>query len=96
MDSISSDLVESFYKDGDDLKAKRRLTAIVGASYLLHLRASEPERLSEQEHRLLESLLEELEVAPDQAYELLKELEERGPSEVLRSLADSEPSSGDR
>lgn len=87
MDTISSSLVDEFYKDDQELKKKRRITAIVGASYLLHLRASRPEALSPAEVKLLEQLLAELEVPAQLALELLKEMEEKGPSAVMKVLA---------
>ena len=87
MDSISSDLVEEFYKDGKDLKARRRLTAIVGASYLLHLRSSSPEKMTESENNLLDSLLEELGVSPDKAIELFQEIEEKGSLDLFETFS---------
>ena len=93
MDSISSELVDDFYKEDPDLKRKRRVTAIVGASYLLHLQASEPERMGEGEKRLLDTLLSELDVPAEAAVELLKELEEHGPDDLLGLLGDAGPSS---
>lgn len=86
MDSISSELVDDFYKEDPDLKRKRRVTAIVGASYLLHLRATAPERMGEGERRLLDTLLAELDVPADAAVELLRELEEHGPEDLLDLL----------
>lgn len=83
MDSISSTLVDSFYRDDDELKRKKRLTAIVGASYLLHVKASRPEALSAAEAELLESLLGELGIAEDEAVELLREIEEKGTQDLL-------------
>lgn len=86
MDSISSELVDDYYKDDPDLKRKRRVTAIVGASYLLHLRATEPERMGEGEERLLDKLLAELDVPAEVAVELLRELEAHGPDDLLGLL----------
>lgn len=86
LDTISSSLVDAFYKDDDELKHRRRVTAIVGASYLLHLRATDPDRLTEAESRLLESLLSELGVPEGEALELLKEIEERGAESILQML----------
>jgi hypothetical protein len=86
VDSISSELVDDYYKDDPDLKRKRRVTAIVGASYLLHLRATEPDRMGEGEQRLLDKLLTELDVPADAAVELLKELEEHGTEDLLGLL----------
>lgn len=91
MDSISSELVDDFYKEDPDLKRKRRVTAIVGASYLLHLRATEPERMGEGEQRLLDKLLSELDVPAEAAVELLKELEEHGPDDLLGLLEEGSP-----
>ncbi len=86
MDSISSSLVDSYYKDDDELKQKRRITAIVGASYLLHKKASDPARLSPKEEALLEELLAELGVPGEEALELLREIEEKGPGDLLERL----------
>jgi hypothetical protein len=91
VDSISSELVDDYYKDDPDLKRKRRVTAIVGASYLLHLRATEPDRMGEGEQRLLDKLLAELDVPSDAAVELLKELEEHGTEDLL-GLLEEDPS----
>lgn len=83
VDTISSELVEDFYKDDPNLKRKRRLTAIVGASYLLSLRAHQPEQLSDSEKGLLDSLLSELEVSAEEAVDLLREIEQKGSTDLL-------------
>lgn len=95
MDTISSELVEDYYKDETDLKRKRRVTAIVGASYLLHLRTNEPDRMTESQVMLLDRLLEELEVPAEAAVELLRELEERGPEDLSQLLGEHLDDDGD-
>lgn len=95
MDTISSELVEDFYKDDPNLKRKRRLTAIVGASYLLSLRAHQPEQLSEPESNLLESLLAELEVSAEEAVELLREIEQKGSLDLLEFFGRPEDEAGE-
>ncbi len=93
LDTISSELVDDFYKDETDLKKKRRVTAIVGASYLLHLKASEPNRMSEGDSRLLDRLLVELDVPEEVALELIKELEENGSEDLIGMFSQGSDSS---
>jgi phage I-like protein len=83
LDTISSELVEDFYKEDPNLKRKQRLTAIVGASYLLSLRAHQPQQLTESEGNLLDKLLSELGVSSEEAVELLQEIEQKGKLDLV-------------
>jgi hypothetical protein len=74
MDDISSFILENFYENGRRLVTDRRVSAIVGACYLLNLKKYHPEHFGERETHLLKELLEELGLGEQKALELLDEL----------------------
>lgn len=86
MDDISSFILENFYENGRRLVDNRRVSAIVGACYLLNLKRCHPESFGERETRLLAELLEELGLGEQKALELLEELnrgwEDREPEKT--------------
>lgn len=74
MDDISSFILENFYESGRRLVTNRRVSAIVGACYLLNLKKFHPEIFGERDAHLLKELLEELGLGEMKALELLEEL----------------------
>jgi hypothetical protein len=74
MDDISAFILENFYKDDRRLAKDRRVSAIVGACYLLNLKRFHPEVFGPREGELLQQMLGELELEEHQAAELLEEL----------------------
>ncbi len=74
MDDISSFIVEQFYKNDRSLLNNKRVSAFVGACYFLNLKRLHPEVFSEQDSKLLDSLLEELDLNEAKAAELLEEI----------------------
>ncbi|MBI4871241.1 MAG: hypothetical protein HY814_06700 [Candidatus Riflebacteria bacterium] len=75
MDDISSFILENFYADDRNLVANRRISAIVGACYLLNLKRFHPEVFGERDAKLLDALLGELGLEESRASELLQELD---------------------
>ncbi|MBI4865838.1 MAG: hypothetical protein HY816_02690 [Candidatus Wallbacteria bacterium] len=74
MDDISSFILENFYKDDRRLVQNRRVSAIVGACYLLNLKKFHPELFGATDSEMLAKLLGELKLEEDKAAELIEEI----------------------
>ncbi|MBI3890287.1 MAG: hypothetical protein HY303_02005 [Candidatus Wallbacteria bacterium] len=74
MDDISSFILENFYSDDRRLVQDKRVSAIVGACYLLNLKKFHPELFGDRDARMLARLLSELGLQEETASVLLEEI----------------------